>query len=129
LIERSEHQDVVDRNNKRLHEQKELYRRRQAIVEHPFGTIKRAWGFSYTLVKGLNKVNGEMGLIFTAYNFVRAKNILGFDKFMQLLQNWEPDYTGFCFLVKIWLSKINFRLPLFFGHTKQSQILLLLYRI
>jgi len=32
LIERSEHQDVVDRNNKRLHEQKELYRRRQAIV-------------------------------------------------------------------------------------------------
>jgi transposase len=129
LIERSEHQDVVDRNNKRLHEQKELYKRRQAIVEHPFGTIKRAWGFSFTLLKGLRKVNGEMGLIFTAYNFVRVKNILGFDKFMHLLQNWEPDYSGFYFSLKFWLSKIIFRLSLFFTHPKQPEISPLLYRI
>ncbi len=27
------------------------YKRRQAIVEQPFGTIKRQWGFSYILTK------------------------------------------------------------------------------
>ena len=40
-IERSEYQSAVDHNNKRVVHQKELYLRRQAIVEHPFGTIKR----------------------------------------------------------------------------------------
>jgi transposase len=129
MIERSEHQDVVDRNNQRLHVQKELYRRRQAIVEHPFGTIKRAWGFSFTLLKGLRKVNGEMGLIFIAYNFIRVKNILGFDKFMLLLQNWEPDYSGFCFLLKKRLLKISLTLRQFFIPTYHLEILLLIYRI
>jgi len=129
MIERSEHQDVVDRNNKRLLTEKELYKRRQAIVEHPFGTIKRAWGFSYVLLKGLRKVNGEMGLIFTAYNFVRVKNILGFDKFMQLLQDWQPDYSGFHFLLKFWLSKITSSLFRFFPFIKQPPNLLSLYRI
>jgi transposase len=41
LIERSEHMDLMDENKKRLRENQELYRKRQAIVEHPFGTIKR----------------------------------------------------------------------------------------
>lgn len=129
LIERSEHQDAVDRNNKRLLSEKELYKRRQAIVEHPFGTVKRAWGFSYLLLKGMRKVNGEMGLIYTAYNFIRVKNILGFDKFMQLLQNWQPDYSGFYFLLKsrsfFRLSELHHFLNLIF-HTQK---LLVLYRI
>jgi len=129
MIERSEHQGTVERNNQRLFTNKELYRRRQAIVEHPFGTIKRAWGFSYTLLKGLRKVNGEMGLIFTVYNFVRAKNILGFDKFMHLLQNWEPEYSVFCFSLKIWLSKITFSLALLFNFPNHAKFLFLLNRI
>lgn len=47
------------------------------IVEHPFGTIKRNWGYDYVLVKGLNKVDGEFGLIFLCYNLKRVINILG----------------------------------------------------
>jgi transposase len=41
-IQRSEYQDLVDKNKERINENKELYRKRQAIVEHPYGTIKRS---------------------------------------------------------------------------------------
>jgi hypothetical protein len=47
------------------------------MVEHPFGTIKRHWGYSHTLLKGKKKVNGEFALIFSCYNFSRIVSILG----------------------------------------------------
>ena len=34
-----------------------------------------------------------MNLIMFCYNFMRTKNILGFDKMIQAIQNWQPDYT------------------------------------
>ncbi|AHM59323.1 transposase IS1182 family protein [Flammeovirgaceae bacterium 311] len=86
LIERSEHAAVIKSNNLRLIRQKEVYRKRQAIVEHPFGTIKRSWGYTYTLMKGLAKVNGELGLIFTCYNLRRAVSILGVDRLIKLMK-------------------------------------------
>lgn len=43
LIERSEYQEYVDTNRKNIEKNKELYRKRQQIVEHPYGTIKRQW--------------------------------------------------------------------------------------
>jgi hypothetical protein len=67
----------VEDNNLRVDRQADLYRQRQAIVEHPFGTIKRGWGYSYTLLRGLRKVNGEMALIFLCYNLRRSLSILG----------------------------------------------------
>ena len=27
------------------------------------------------------------------YNFMRTKNILGFEKMLQAIQNWQPDYN------------------------------------
>lgn len=51
-VERSEYQDAADSNNKRVITHKELYRSRQAIIEHVFGTMKRSWGYTYTLLKG-----------------------------------------------------------------------------
>ena len=76
-IERSEYADYIEANAKRVKENKAYYRRRQAIVEHPFGTIKRQWGFNYTLLKGLQKVDGEFGLVFLSYNLTRIISILG----------------------------------------------------
>lgn len=92
IIHRSEYQDAVDINNNNIKQNPQYYKRRQAIVEHPFGTIKRHFGFTHTLLKGLQKVNGEMNLIMFCYNFLRTKNILGFDKMLQAIQNWQPDY-------------------------------------
>lgn len=94
IIQRSEYQDAVDTNDNNIKQNPHYYKRRQAICEHPFGSIKRHWGYTHTLLKGLQKVNGEMNLIMFCYNFMRTKNILGFDKMMQQIKSWQPDYTN-----------------------------------
>ena len=58
---------------------------RMCLSEHPFGTIKRAMGAAYFLLKGLRKVTGEFALFCLGYNMERAKNLLGFEKMMQLM--------------------------------------------
>lgn len=88
-IERSTYQNAIDANNKRVDENKEAYKKRQQIIEHPFGTIKRTWGYSYTLLKGIEKVNTEMAIIFTMYNFRRAITILGFTEMTKRLKKWK----------------------------------------
>lgn len=59
---------------------------RMCLSEHPFGTIKRAMGASYFLLRGLRKVTGEFALFCLGYNLERAKNLLGFQKMMQLME-------------------------------------------
>lgn len=93
IIHRSEYQHAVDLNNKNIRENPGYYKRRQSICEHPFGTIKRQWGYTYTLMKGLNKVDGEMNLIGLMYNIKRTLSILGFEKLMRAIANWKPDYA------------------------------------
>lgn len=102
IIHRSEYQDAVDRNNGNIRQNPAYYKQRQSICEHPFGTIKRQWGFTYTLVKGLKKVNGEMNLIMLVYNIRRTLSILGFEKLLKAIQNWTPDYKK----VFHWLQKM-----------------------
>jgi len=64
-----------------------IYRKRQAIVEHPYGTIKRQWGYSYILTKqGIEKAESDVGLMFIAYNLRRIINIIGKDNIMKCLQ-------------------------------------------
>lgn len=58
---------------------------RMCLSEHPFGTIKRAMGASYFLLRGMRKVTGEFALFCLGYNIERAKNLLGFDKMMELM--------------------------------------------
>ncbi len=100
IIHRREYQDAVDVNNNNIKNNPHYYRRRQAICEHPFGTIKRQWGYNHTLLKGLQKVNGEMNLIMLCYNFMRTKNLLGYDKMLLALSNWQPDYNKVVGLIK-----------------------------
>lgn len=40
IIQRSEYQDAVDINDNNIKDNPQYYKRRQAICEHPFGTIK-----------------------------------------------------------------------------------------
>lgn len=83
-IARWEHEDVLERHRARMRNEDadKLMRRRSAIVEHPFGTIKCRAGYRHFLVRGFNKVRGEWSLMALCYNFTRALNILGFDQFM-----------------------------------------------
>ena len=82
LIERTEYQQYVNRNNDRVNQDPEYYRQRQQIIEHQFGTLKRQWHFDYTLTKGKENVLGEVYLAFTGYNLKRTLTILGFDNLM-----------------------------------------------
>lgn len=68
-----------------LRPSREKMAERMCLSEHPFGTIKRAMGASYFLLRGMRKVTGEFALFCLGYNIERAKNLLGFDKMMGLM--------------------------------------------
>jgi hypothetical protein len=55
----------------------EITDQRKTLVEHPFGTVKRAMDAGYLLTRGLENVAGEFSLVFLAYNLKRVINILG----------------------------------------------------
>ena len=87
IVQRSEYKGLIECNKKRTEKNKDYYRRRQAIVEHPYGTIKRQWGFSYIVTKKYKKrAEADMGLIFTAYNLRRIMNIIGTDILKEYLK-------------------------------------------
>jgi transposase len=60
----------------------EKMRLRKALCEHPFGTLKRWFGYTYFLVKGLEKVRCEWSLMTLAYNLKRVLNLVSFQKLM-----------------------------------------------
>jgi hypothetical protein len=82
IINRWEHEAVLERHRARMRQAGELMRRRSAIAEHPFGTIKCRAGYRHFLVRGFNKVRGEWSLMALCYNFTRVLNILGFERFV-----------------------------------------------
>ena len=65
---------------------REKMSQRMCLSEHPFGTIKRAMGASYFLLRGIRKVAGEFALFCLGYNLERTKNLLGFQKMMELME-------------------------------------------
>ncbi|PKB15281.1 IS1182 family transposase [Flavobacterium sp. 5] len=91
-IDRSQYADAVEENNKRYQENQQLYRKRQEINEHIFGTIKRQWGYNHTNLMGLEKVNGEHSLIMLVYNIKRSINILGVPELIAKLKKWNSPY-------------------------------------
>jgi transposase len=93
-IDRSEYASAVEENNKRYRENPQLYRTRQEINEHIFGTIKRQWGYNHTNLTGLEKVNGEHSLIMLVYNIKRTINILGVPDLIAKIKNWNTPYKA-----------------------------------
>ena len=78
LIPRSKYEELYQINRRRATENHELYRKRQAIVEHPFGTMKRQWGFDHIFTKqGIKRASAHIGLIYIAYNLKRILSIIG----------------------------------------------------
>ena len=87
VIQRTSFAEYYEKNRKNFQEKERLYKRRQAIVEHPYGTLKRQWGFSYILTKkGMNRASSDVGLMFIAYNLRRIGNILTRDQLMKYLR-------------------------------------------
>jgi transposase len=87
LIQRSEFAEYYEANLRNIEHKEQLYKRRQSIVEHPYGTLKRQWGFSYILTKkGICRASSDVGFMFIAYNLRRIVNILTPDRLKEYLR-------------------------------------------
>lgn len=88
-IERSEHAPYIEQNKLNIEANSKIYKQRQAIVEHPYGIIKRQWGFYYiSTKKGKKRASADVGLMFVAFNLRRMMKIIDkkvFKKFLQAL--------------------------------------------
>lgn len=72
-----EHEEAIERVQKRLDANPDAMRTRRETVEHPFGALKARMGATHFLMKRLPNVAAEMALHILAYNLTRAMNILG----------------------------------------------------
>jgi len=75
-IDRSEFASLMEQNAERVNQNKDYYKQRQQLAEHPWGTIKRQRGFDHVLTRGKTKVLGEVSLVFIGYNLARCASIL-----------------------------------------------------
>lgn len=94
IIRRWEHEDVLERHRARMESAGGLMRRRSAIVEHPFGTLKCRAGYRHFLLRGFDKVRGEWSLMALCYNFTRVLNILGFKGFAACMAKLLQSLSG-----------------------------------
>lgn len=109
LIERSEHADLIYQNKVRIENNYEIYRRRQAIVEHPYGVIKRQWDFYYIMTKKTIKhASADVGLIFTAYNLRRIFNLIDTNVLKQYLKTLSLYLLIVKSFFKAFLAYFNF---------------------
>jgi transposase len=109
IVQRSEFTTYIENNAKNIATHTDSYKKRQALVEHPFGTIKRQWGFDHIMTKkGIRSASADFGLVALAYNLKRLINI-----------GWSPK-NRFIYLMKplqmpvnsIMAHLVNYRLRL-----------------
>ena len=104
IIERHEFAEALLKNKQNLKNNPEIYKQRQAIVEHPFGTIKRQWGFNYIITKKTKqRASADVGFMFIAYNLTRILNLIGFDKFTEYLK--QVISALFCYILELFYPK------------------------
>ena len=86
-IYRWEHEALLDTHRQRMKQAGgSMMRTRASMVEHPFGTLKRWCGWVHFLVRGKEKVSGEMNLLMLCYNLKRVLSIFGIDRFREILK-------------------------------------------
>jgi hypothetical protein len=85
-ITREEDEHLMEAMAARVKKHPDKLRQRKALVEHPFGTIKRWFGYTHFLVKGLDQVRGEWTLITLSYNLKRVLNLVSFAELMQTVR-------------------------------------------
>ena len=82
-ITRLAFEEVQEAMAGRVRRNPQIMRRRKAIIEHVFGTIKRSLGYDYFLCKGFAKVATEVNLTVLAYNLKRVCNLVGVPELVQ----------------------------------------------
>jgi transposase len=105
LIERSEYQPYVEQNKGNIEADPNTYKKRQQIIEHTYGIIKRQWGFYYVSTKrGIKRASADVGLMFTALNLRRLMNSIEKNALKEFLR----ELASLCFAnitsVKLFLA-------------------------
>ena len=85
VIKRHTHEKVMEEMAIRVKGNRKKLRSRGGLVEHPWGTMKRALDQGYFLMRGNEKVGAEMRLTGLIYNMKRAFNIVGVAKLIEAL--------------------------------------------
>ena len=111
-IERSIYQEALEENEKRVNQNPDYYKLRQQITEHQFGTLKRQWGFTFTLMKGKENVLTEVNLMMMCYNLRRLMSIFSPNDLKSLLQGTFVYYLSifrhFMAVLRHYYFQINF---------------------
>jgi transposase len=81
-ITREANEHLMEAMAARMQAQPEKFKLRKTLAEHPFGTIKRFFGYTHFLLKGLAKVQCEWSLTTLVYNLKRVLNLVSFQKLM-----------------------------------------------
>ena len=81
-ITREDNEGLMEAMAQRMKAQPEKFKLRKTLAEHPFGTIKRFFGYTHFLLKGLVKVRCEWSLMTLVYNLKRVLNLVSFEKLM-----------------------------------------------
>jgi len=81
-ITREANEHLMEAMAQRMKQQPEKFKLRKTLAEHPFGTIKRWFGYTHFLLKGLAKVQCEWSLTTLVYNLKRVLNVVSFQKLM-----------------------------------------------
>lgn len=81
-LTREANEHLMEAMAARMQQQPGKFKLRKTLAEHPFGTIKRWFGYTHFLLKGLAKVQCEWSLTTLAYNLKRVLNLVSFKKLM-----------------------------------------------
>jgi transposase len=93
-------EDLIDQMEQRVFENPEITKKRKELVEHPFGTMKHWMDQGYFLMRGFEKVTGEMSLTALCYNIKRVLNIVDVKELMANLQAMKDNFINILFLAK-----------------------------
>jgi transposase len=81
-ITREVNEHLMEAMAARMRAQPGKFKLRKTLAEHPFGTIKRWFGYTHFLLKGLEKVRCEWSLTTLTYNLKRVLNLVSFQELM-----------------------------------------------
>lgn len=107
-ITRNEHEEIIEEAIKRYHDEYELYKIRQQLVEHPFGTMKRTLGFTHFLTSRLENVKTENFLHVITYNLKRVLNIFKVPELVERLKRiWDKSTDDFFHICEKFMMNIQ----------------------
>lgn len=92
-IQVNENEEYLERARNRQIENMKLYKQRQMIVEHVFGTVKRDLGYTYLLLRGNEKVKGESFMHFLIYNIKRVCKIKKTKDIIEAINAMKKEIT------------------------------------